>query len=190
VQRNIDEIGKIYANKHQNPEHPIVGPEVDTPRFHAFWVNHPRTLGQATRMSSEVVVATANYVTEGETIRSTDLGGVDIPTQRVTFTVKRSQKGSLRVGDTFVLYQNGNDENRFDEDPSYKTNHRYLLFLVERGDGTYMVISPEGRYQVTRDGLVPAVHNDSKSFAADLAGASLTDILSDVERTVVEFPEQ
>ncbi|HEX6903355.1 MAG TPA: hypothetical protein VF789_26800 [Thermoanaerobaculia bacterium] len=190
VQRNIDEIGKIYANKHGNPEHPVVGPQVDTPRFHAFWVNHPRTLGQATRMSSEVVVATADFVTDGETIKSTDPDGVDIPTQRVHFTVKRSQKGSLGVGETFVLFQNGNHENRFDEDPSYKMGHRYLLFLVERGDGTYMVVSPEGRYQVTRNGLVPAVHTDSKSFAADLAGASLTDVLSDVERTPLEFLEQ
>jgi hypothetical protein len=189
VQSNINEIGSLYANRiaGQTLEHSIVGPEVDTPRFHAFWYNHPRTLGQATRMAAEVVVATADFVTEGETIKTTDPGGVDIPTQRVHFTVTRAQKGSLKAGQSFVLYQNGNDANRFDEDPAYKLNHRYLLFLVPREDGTYMVISPEGRYLVTRNGLVPAAE---KTFAADLKGASLTDVLADVERTVAEFPEQ
>ena len=141
-------------------------------------------------MSTHVVVATANFVTEGEPIKSTDPGGFDIPTERVTFTVKRSQKGDLGAGETFVLFQNGNHENRFDEDPSYKMGHRYLLFLQQREDGTFMVIAPEGRYQITRDGLVPAVHTDSKSFAATLAGASLTDVLGDVDRTVVDFPEK
>lgn len=183
VSHNVNDIGSMYANK--TLEHSLVGPEVDTPRIHAFWANHPRTLGQATRMASEVVVATVDYVTEGDPIEIGDEGS--IPSQRVHFTVKRSQKGSLRAGDSFVLFQNGNDANRFDEDPSYKVGHRYLLFLTPREDGTYLVVSPEGRYQVTRNGLVPAAE---KGFAADLAGASLPNVLSDVERTLAEFPEQ
>ncbi len=191
VQGNINEIGTMYANKHgENPEHPVVGPEAGFPRLHAFWINTPHSFGEATRMSSHVVVATADYVTAGEPIRSTDAGGFDIPTERVHFTVTRSQKGDLGVRESFVLFQNGNHENRFDEDPSYKLGHRYLLFLTEREDGTFMVIAPEGRYQVTRNGLVPAVHTDKKSFAADLEGVTLQDVLSDVERTVREHPEQ
>ena len=39
---------------------------------------------------------------------------------------------------------------------------------VERGDGTYLVVSPEGRYRVTGQGLDPASH---RGFAADLKGA-------------------
>jgi hypothetical protein len=191
VQGNINEIGSMYANKHgDNPDHPVVGPEAGAPRLHAFWINTPHSFGEATRMSTHVVVATANYVTEGEPIKSTDPGGFDIPTERVHFTVNRSQKGGLGAGQSFVLYQNGNHDNRFDEDPSYKLGHRYLLFLTDRGDGTFMVIAPEGRYQVTRNGLVPAVHNDKKSFANELEGVTLQGVLSDVERTVAEFPEQ
>lgn len=189
VQGNINEIGSMYANKHgDNPDHPTVGPEAGAPRFHAFWVNTPHTLGEAARMSTEVVVATADYVTAGDSIPNGEER--PIPTERVHFTVKRSQKGSLGAGETFVLFQNGNHDNRFDEDPNYKLGHRYLLFLTPREDGTYIVIAPEGRYQVTRDGLVPVVHHDKKSFAADLAGASLMDVLSDVERAVAELPEQ
>ena len=183
VQNNINDIGSIYANK--TAKHATPGPEADAPRIHAFWYHTPRTLGQATRLASEVVVATADFVTDGDPISIGEEG--TIPSQRVHFTVKRGQKGSLRTGESFVLFQNGNDHNRFDEDPSYKMGHRYLLFLTAREDGTYMVISPEGRYQVTRNGLKPVAH---KGFAADLEGASLQDVMSDVERTVAEFPEQ
>jgi hypothetical protein len=187
VSANISQVGSIYANK--SASHPLVGPEAGAPRFHAFWYNHPRTLGQAARQSNEVVVATVADITDGDTIRTTDAGGVDIPTQRVHFVVKNSQKGSLRAGETFVLYQNGNFENRFDEDPSYKVGHRYYLFLTQREDGTYMVLSPEGRYEVTRHGLVPAVE---KGFAGDLKGASLADVSFDVQRaiTLTEAQEQ
>lgn len=186
VTHNVNDVGSMYANKHgDNPDHPTVGPESDAPRFHANWYNNPRTLGEAARLASHVVVATPDFVTAGDPISIGEEG--TIPSQRVHFTVKRSQKGSLRAGETFVLFQNGNDHNRFDEDPSYKMGHRYLLFLTEREDGTYLVVSPSGRYQVTRNGLVPAAH---KGFAADLAGASLQDVMSDVERTLVDFPEQ
>src|SRR3954468_7369679 len=104
VSANISQIGSIYANK--SASHPIVGPEAGAPRFHAFWYNHPRTLAHAARQSKEVVVATVTDITEGDTIRTTDAGGVDIPTQRVHFVVKNIQKGSLRAGESFVLYQN------------------------------------------------------------------------------------
>ena len=191
VQGNVNEIGSMYANKHgDNPDHPVVGPEAGAPRFHAFWINTPHSFGEATRMSTHVVVATANYVTDGAPIKSNDPGGFDIPTERVHFTVNRSQKGDLGARESFVLFQNGNHENRFDEDPSYKLGHRYLLFLTEREDGTFMVVAPEGRYQVTRNGLVPAVHTDDKSFAADAKGAALQDVLSDVERIVAEPQQQ
>jgi hypothetical protein len=182
----------MYANRsvtNQTPDHPVVGPEAGAPRFHAFWINHPQSIREATRMASEVVVATVNDVTPGDAIQTLDSDGniQRIPTERVHFTVKRGQKGSLEVGESFVLFQNGNHENRFDEDPSYKVNHRYLLFLTPREDGTYMVISPEGRYAVTRNGLVPAVE---KGFAAELKGASLEDVTSDMQRTFVETQQQ
>ncbi len=187
VSHNVNDIAAMYANKHDDHEHPTVGPEAGTPRFHANWFHTPRTLGQAARLSSDVVVATVDYVTDGDPILTAHEAGVQsIPTQRVHFTVKRRQKGSLEVGESFVLFQNGNEENRFDEDPSYKVGKRYLLFLTPRPDGTYLVVSPEGRYQVTPDGLVPVTH---KSFAAGLKGASLSDVLSDLTQALVQTPD-
>src|SRR5215213_5001924 len=65
VSGNINEIGSMYANRvATNPDHPTVGPEVGAPRFHAFWINHPHSLGEASRMSDAVVVARVTDVTE------------------------------------------------------------------------------------------------------------------------------
>jgi hypothetical protein len=185
VQHNVNDIGSMYANRiASHPSVPVVGPEAGAPRIHAYWYNHPHSIGEATRLASDVVVATVTDVTEGDAIEA---GDSRIPTQRVHFTVKRSHKGSLGAGESFVLFQNGNDENRFGEDPSYKVGHRYLLMLTPREDGTYLVVSPEGRYEVSRKGLVPAAE---KGFAADLKGASLEDVTSDVERAIAETPRQ
>jgi hypothetical protein len=185
VSHNVNDIGTYYANRiASHPEFPVVGPEAGAPRIHAFWANHPRSLGEATRLASEVVVATVSDVTDGDPIET---GVSSIPTQRVHFTVKRSQKGSLGVGESFVLFQNGNEENRFAEDPSYKVGHRYLLMLTPREDGTYLVVSPEGRYEVTRRGLVPATE---KGFAGELRGASLDDVTADVQQAIHEAQEQ
>lgn len=185
VQGNINEIGSMYANRivNQTPDHPVVGPEAGAPRFHAFWVNHPHSIPEATRMADNVVVATVTDVTDGDPIVTVDPDGnvQRIPTERVHFTVKRNHKGDLSVGESFVLFQNGNQANRFDEDPSYRVGARYLLMLNPREDGTYMVIAPEGRYQVTGRGLVPAVE---KGFAGELRGASLNDVTADIQRAV------
>jgi hypothetical protein len=187
VTHNVNDVGTMYANKHDDDHgHPTVGPEADAPRFHAYWYHNPRTLAQTTRLASDVVVATVDYVTEGDPIKISEEGGGNIPTQRVRFTVKRSRKGDMVAGESFVLFQNGNDQNRFDEDPSYKVGERYLLFLTPRPDGTYLVVSPHGRYEVSPKGLVPAT---DKGFAAELKGASLSDVLSDVSQALVQTPD-
>jgi hypothetical protein len=174
----------MYANR--LADQPTVGPVVGAPRFHAFWRNNPRSLRETTKLASDVVVATVTGVTEGKPIVSRSEAGdyvARIPTQRVTFSVMDSRKGSLVADETFVLFQNGNYNNRFDEDPSYKVGSTYLMFLTERGDGSYLVVSPEGRYEVTQKGLVPATE---KSFAADLKGARIEDVISDVQRALSE----
>jgi hypothetical protein len=192
VQGNVNEIGSMYGNRlTTDPE--ASGDhegEADTPRFHAYWWHNPSTLRQTTRIAKEVVVAKVIGVAEGDAIETPypDGSGIQrIATQRVSFEIKKSRKGSLKATESFVLFQNGNDENRFDEDPSYKVGHSYLLFLTEREDGTYMVVSPQGRYEVTKRGLVPAA---KKGFAAELAGASLQDVISDVTRSITANDEQ
>lgn len=180
VTHNVTDVGNMYANRIVgNPAHPTVGPEVDTPRFHANWFNNPRSIRQASRLATDIVVATVTAVTDGDAIEAGREGR--IPTQRVHFTVNRSPKGEMVGGESFVVFQNGNEHNRFDEDPSYKVGSRHLLFLSPRVDGTYLVVSPEGRYEVTGQGLEPASH---RGFAADLKGAKLMDVLADVRRSL------
>jgi hypothetical protein len=178
VSHNVNDVATKYANRHV--DHPTVGPEADAPKFHANWFNTPRNLRQASRLASNIVVATVSHVTDGAPIVSRAEDGYEsrIPTQRVHFTVNRSPKGELVGGESFVLFQNGNSENRFDEDPTYKVGSRHLLFLAPREDGTYLVVSPEGRYELTAQGLKPASH---QGFAARLEGASLKDVLTDVK---------
>lgn len=189
VSHNVTDIGNMYANRSvsrpDNPAHPTVGPEVDTPRFHANWAYNPRSLAETSRLATEIVVATVTDVADGEPIvnRLEDGEVSRIPTQRVSFSVNRSPKGDMVPGESFVLFQNGNENSRFDEDPSYKVGSRYLLFLMPRPDGTYLVVSPQGRYEVTGRGLVPATH---VGFAASLEGTRLLDVLHDVRETLAQ----
>src|SRR5215210_308385 len=192
VQVNVNKTGTMYASRLTTDPAANEAPEAeaDTPRFHAFWYHHPRSIRQATRQASEVVVAKVIGVAEGDAIETPypDGSGVQrIATQRVSFEVKSTRKGDLKAGESFVLFQNGNDDNRFDEDPSYKVGRSYLLFLTPREDGTYLVLSPEGRYEVTKKGLTPAAKD---GFAAQLKGASLQDVMSDVTRSLAEPAEQ
>jgi hypothetical protein len=180
VTYNVNFVNNMYANRAAgNPAHPTIGPKHDAARFHANWFYTPRSIRQATRLATHVVVATVTGVAGGDPISLGREG--NIPTQRVHFTVNRSPKGEMVGGESFVLFQNGNSENRFDEDPEYRVGSRHLLFLLEREDGTYLVISPEGRYQVSGSGLEPASH---QGFAADLKGANLKDVLADVARAL------
>jgi hypothetical protein len=184
VSHNVNDIGTMYANRFSGDStFPLVGPEVDAPKIHAFWVNNPRSLRETSRLASEIVVATVSDVTDGAPIvnRLKDGYVSSIPTQRVSFDVLNGRKGSLVEGESFVLFQNGNQKNRFDQDPSYKVGHSYLLFLTPRPDGTYLVVSPEGRYEITNKGLVPAA---ADSFAAGLKGANLEDVIFDVARAL------
>jgi hypothetical protein len=182
VAHNVNDIGSMYANRIANQ--PTVGPEVGATRFHAYWRNNPTTLRETARLAGEIVVAKVTGVYEGTDIVTRHQDGVQrIPTQRVAFEVTRGRKGALEVGQTFDLFQNGNEANRFDEDPSYKVGGTYLMFMTAREDGTYLVVSPAGRYEVTQKGLVPAAKD---GFAVELKGASLQGVISDVTRSLAE----
>lgn len=181
VSHNVNDIASMYANRvaARHTDHP----DPDAPRFHGNWFHTPRSIGEAARLASDVVVATVTAVTDGAPILSRAEDGYvsSIPSQRVHFTITRKVKGEMVASESFVLFQNGNDHNRFDEDPSYKVGRRHLLFLTPREDGTYLVVSPEGRYEVTGSGLNPASH---QGFAAGLKGAKLKDVLADVRRSL------
>ena len=187
VSHNVNDIASMYANR--SVDRHVDHGEEDPHILHGNWYHNPRTIREATRLSSNVVVATVIDVTDGpDIVNRTKDGYVSrIPTQRVSFDVQSSRKGDMVGGESFVLFQNGNEENRFDEDPSYEVGSRHLLFLTPRPDGTYLVLSPEGRYEITSKGLAPVTE---RSFAPSLKGASLQGILSDVTRALADPDEQ
>jgi hypothetical protein len=193
VSHNVNDVGSMYANRiagqslvtgEHSDDHGGHGEESDSPRLHAYWMNNPRHIGETAQLASDIVIATVTGVTDGDPIISRAEGDAyedRIPTQRVHFSVLGASKGDMVPGESFVLFQNGNDQNRFDEDPSYKVGAKYLMFVTAREDGTYLVVSPEGRYQLGGKGLIPASH---RGFAAELKGAKLSDVLGDVARAI------
>ena len=186
VSHNVNDIGSMYANRFADPGQVTGGHEdhEQKPLIHAYWFHNPRTLREATKIASDIVVATVTGKANGKPIVSRSEDGTyvsRIPTQRITFQVMDSRKGDLGENENFVLFQNGNENNRFDEDPSYKIGATYLMFLTQRGDGTYLAVSPEGRYEITQKGLVPATE---KSFAGELKGAQVEDVMRDVQRAL------
>ena len=102
-----------------------------------------------------------------------------VPNQRIAFEVSRSILG--KVEGTFDLFHTGNENYVLDGDPPYEMGKRYLLFLTPRDDGTYRVISPEGRYQITPNGLEPVSHEE---FSQMLRGTSVRDLTRDLTETL------
>jgi hypothetical protein len=181
ITHNINDIGSMYATRSatfsggDDHEH---GEEQES--LHASWISNPRSLAETEKLSEAIVVATVRAIGEGDTIEVPYPGGVDrIPTQRIGFEVRRTIKGE--VTESFVLFQNGDDDMRFNEDPDYNIGGRYLLFLVAREDGTYRVVSPEGRYELTGTGVIPAADD---GFAKLLFGAPLKGIVDDVQESM------
>jgi hypothetical protein len=60
----------------------------------------------------------------------------------------------------------------------YEVGQRYLLFLMSRDDGTYLVVSPEGRYQVKAGGRLDPV--SEKDFSVTLRGVKVDSLIDDL----------
>jgi hypothetical protein len=146
---------------------------------HANWYHHPTTLDEAADLSYAIVSARVTGINDGRPIVHDES---NIPTQLIAFETRRVLQGEL--GATFDLFHTGNSTFTLAGDPHYEVGESYLLFLMPRKDGTYLVISPEGRYRVNQ-GLQPM---SEEVFAQTLRGSSvanLTDHLA--ERRNVRF---
>jgi len=149
------------------------------PRVHATWLDRPQTLVEALRLSQAVVIARVANVSDGADL-VVPVQGIEndedrIPTQRIRFQVMRHLAG--RGPRTFELFHTGNADFVIDEAPLYEAGETYVLFLRAREDGSYRLISPEGRFKVTEAGLEPAAH---EGFAGHMRGLSLSGIVTDI----------
>ncbi|MEW5987604.1 MAG: hypothetical protein AB1791_13305 [Chloroflexota bacterium] len=168
VQHNWDDI----YNKYRYTHHGMEG-QGERPTMVAYWHNNPATLADAAGLSTNVVVARVARVERAPDLLPT-AAGVDtrIPTSRVILDVTQSLKGDV-TGGQVSLFFTGADGRYVAGDRPYQAGETYVLFLQPRGDGTYLTISPLGRYQVVDGTLAPAAY---WGFAPDLAGRTVGDL--------------
>ncbi len=183
VSHNVNDIAAKYSSTpalaESAGEAAAAEAEPGSPRAIATWQQRAHTLAEALKLSSAVVVARVTAVSDAEDIvvpvPGLEEGEDRIPTQRISFSVSRSLLG--RVDGSFELFHTGNAEFVLDEDGPYKVGESYVLFLAPREDGSYRLISPDGRFLMTKRGLEPAAH---EGFTTLLRGASLRALTSDV----------
>lgn len=189
VSHNINDIYNKYINKSaaKHDEHgEDPGDGGGRPLVHAVWWSQPETLVEARKLSSAIVVARVEAISaNADIVVSITAGEEDrIPNQNVRLQVQRVLFGE--AADSIDLFHTGNDEYVLAGDPAYKVGQRYVLFITPREDGTFRVISPEGRYMVGKTGLVPM---SEKSFSKFLSGARVGDLVRDL-REIEELAAQ
>lgn len=186
VSHNINDIYNKYIglpasttvpgleDRHAGEEH---GDE--RPLVHAVWYHNPRTLAETMELASAVVVAKVSGVYDAADIvvpvDGLEDGEHRVPNQRIAFEVSRVLKGEIES--TFDLFHTGNEEFVLAGDPPYQVGETYVLFVTPREDGSYLVVSPEGRFGVAETGLEPA---SNREFAGVLRGASLDALVTDM----------
>jgi hypothetical protein len=120
-------------------------------KYSPIWHNTPTSLGEAVGMGAVVVRATVTGVEQAADLvvpAKGEPGNVDrIPTQKITFKAQETLKGS--VTSAFTVFRTGGPNTIIAGDPEYAVGQQYVLILdVQRPDGRWVLVSPEGRYQI------------------------------------------
>jgi len=179
VSHNISDIASKYANV---PASRVGEPEPDdtASRVHALWYHNPRSLRETMNLANSIVVARVVGVHDAADIvvpvAGLENGERRIANQRIALQVERRLKG--RVAPAIELFHTGDQDFVLDGDPPYEVGQMYLLFLMSREDGSYLVVSPEGRYEVTEGGLKPA---STREFSRLLRGVGLESVVTDLD---------
>lgn len=195
VSHNINDIANKYAGVPlaTTPEdlvdrHGEEGPaHGERPLVHAVWYHNPRTLGEVADLAKAVVVARVEGVFDAPDIvvKAEGLENDEhrVPNQRIAFSAKRILQGSIEP--SFDLFHTGNEHFVLAGDPPYKMGETYLLFLMPREDGSFLVVSPEGRYRVTGRGLGPMSERD---FAQLLREGNVNGVARDLAERRQSLP--
>ena len=129
------------------------GPQepMEQPPLQVLWEFWPQTLVEAQERATAVVLARVTGVeSPPEGARRTSFGG-----RRVTLEVVRPLKGT--PDQAIRLYWSWTKEQYDENDLPYRLCEEYVLFLEPKADekGTYLVVSPLGRYRVEEGKLQP-----------------------------------
>jgi len=196
VSHNISDISSKYSGVPLAP----IGPEPnhgegpaledhEGPLVHALWYDNPRNLSEVMKLSSAIVIGEVTGVYDAPDIvlpvEGLENNESRVPTQSIAFDVQQSLRGD--VGSSFDLFHTGNEHFVLDGDPPYRVGERYVLFLTPREDGTYRVVSPEGRFAVERGALKPFSERD---FAGLMKGSSLLSLVRDIKEREEILPLQ
>lgn len=134
-------------------------PQPEQQRYAPVWHHNPTSVEEAIDLGSVVVRATVVKVQRaGEIVvpAPAEPGGVDrIATETVMLRTREVFKGSVPA--TFVVFRTGGPGITVEGDPAYRVGQQYVLVLSsQRPDGRWVLVSPEGRYQI-RSGKVYAI---------------------------------
>jgi hypothetical protein len=191
VSHNISDISSKYNGVPLAPIGPEPnhgeGPDLENhegPLVHALWYDNPRNLSEVMKLSRAIVVAEVTGVYDSPDI-VVPVEGLENNESRIAFEVQQSLRGDL--GSSFDLFHTGNEHFVLAGDPPYRVGQRYVLFLTPREDGTYRVVSPEGRFAIERGAIEPASERD---FARLMKGSSLLSLVRDLKEREDVLPLQ
>jgi hypothetical protein len=139
----------------------------------ASWLWRPRTVADMQLYSQAVVEAKVTAVGAGQPLTGADAAMPSIPTQVISLQVLDVLKGSLAQGATIKLFQTGSGSVVLSGDPPYDVGETYTLFLIERPDGLYLPVVPDGRLLESDSGLEPRIEGP---VGEDLKGKTKNDL--------------
>ncbi len=146
-------LGRQFAGGSTGEAGCVAEPRADTAAAPviAEWEFRPATLSEAAERASVVVLARVTAVGRApDGARQTSIGS-----RRVSLEVVKSLQG---VPERTIRLFWGWAEEQYDEnDPPYRLCEEYVLFLRPKADekGTYLVVSPLGRYRLEEGKLQP-----------------------------------
>lgn len=134
----------------------------------AIWAFRPKTLTEASAKAELIVRAQVTAVTAGDDLVATFGAGVPDKheaTQRVVLQVTKILKGQAKLDEAIAIFQLGGTiagsqvQSFFEDDPKYMPGEEYILLLrrQQTPPGLLIIVAPEGRYRIERDGSVKAM---------------------------------
>ncbi len=170
-----DLLGPQFAGGDTGETACATGPQepMKQPPLSVLWEFWPQTLAEAEERATVVVLARVTGVeSPPEGARRTSFGG-----RRVTLEVMRSLQGT--PDKAIRLFWAWTEEQYDENDPPYHPCEEYVLFLEPKADekGTYLVVSPLGRYRVEEGKLQPVAKQAGDipvpSWVRELRGKSV-----------------
>lgn len=140
-----------------------------------IWAFQPKGIEDVKARATNIVLAEVVDIYKGPDIVGDAPGEPDgkvhIPTERITLKVLKRLKGS--EAGKMVIFRTGSNTFSLEGDPVYIIGETYMLFLEPREDGTYIVVSPEGRYRVNKKGSMEPM--SSRGFASKLRNLTINE---------------